>query len=163
MADLRAVLESLGFSDVRTYLQSGNAVFSTEPGDSAHLAAQIADALAGKTGEHIDVLVLSAGDMAAAAAGNPFLAELPADAVDPTHLHVVFLFEEPSPELAASLDPPGFEGECAELVGGLVYLHLPYGAGRTKLTNAYFERAFGIRATGRNWNTVTALAEEGAG
>ena len=162
MADLRAALENLGFTNVRTYLQSGNAVFGAEPAEPSPLAARIVDALEHKTGEHVDVLVQTAEEMADAAGCNPF-ASVPGKGIDPKHLHVVFLFDEPSRAQLASLDPPAAQGEQVAPVGRLVYLHLPNGAGRTKLTTAYFERALDTRATARNWNTVTALAREGGG
>jgi uncharacterized protein (DUF1697 family) len=158
MSDLRGALEDLGFARVRTYLQSGNAVFNAEPAEPSHIATRIADVLEEKTGGRIEVLVLTAADMAFAAAHNPFVP--PTKGFDPKHLHVVFMFDEPSAERVASLDPPAALGEEVALLGRLVYLRLPYGAARTKLSNAYFERELQTRATGRNWNTVTALAKE---
>jgi len=160
MADLRAALDDLGFTNVRTYLQSGNALFCAESAEPSRLADRVVDALEHKTGERVDVLVLTAEEIADAARRNP-LASVTGKGIDPRHIHVVFLFDEPSRAQLASLDPPATHGEQVVPVGRTVYLHLPNGAGRTRLTTTYFERALGTRATARNWNTVTVLARKG--
>jgi uncharacterized protein (DUF1697 family) len=157
MAELRELLESLGFANVRTYLQSGNAVFTTQSSEQSTVAEAIEDALGRNAGEHIDVLVLTAAEMVGVASDTPFLGAARGGGIDLAHLHATFLFEEPRTELA-SLDSPAADGEEAEADGRVVYLYLPHGMGRTKLNNAYFERALRTKATTRNWNTVTALA-----
>jgi uncharacterized protein (DUF1697 family) len=78
------------------------------------------------------------------------------------HLHATFLFQQPDGATFAQLELPAAPGERALLVGRVVYLHLPHGYGRTKLSNAYFERKLGP-ATTRNWRTVSALVELSAG
>jgi uncharacterized protein (DUF1697 family) len=158
MSQLREALEGLGFDDVRTYLQSGNAVFDAGTPDLSTLARAITDALSEATAESIDVLVLTAERMIAVAEHNPFLVDASAGAVDRGCLHATFLFEEPTVD-AASLDLPAAEGEQVEACGDVIYLRLPHGMGRTKLNNVYFERVLQTTATTRNWNTVTALAE----
>src|SRR5665648_883878 len=59
-------------------------------------------------------------------------------------------------------DDPAEHGERAERAGSVIYLYLPHGYGRTKLNNAYFERALRTPATTRNWRTVLALVEMSA-
>jgi len=155
MAALRAGLEALGYRDVRTYLQSGNAVFRAAGGDPATLSAEIRAMIERDFGHDVDVLVLSAGELAWVVSSNPFIDE---DGVDAAWLYVTFLFA-PSPGAALPEPaPPGTERERAVLAGRAVYLCLPDGYGRTKLNNAYFERALATRATTRNWRTVLALA-----
>jgi uncharacterized protein (DUF1697 family) len=186
MADLRALLEGLGLTNVRTYLQSGNAVFDTvdqaEPAQA--LATAIEVRIARDIGPRVGVIVMPGEAMADAAAANPFIESAAADsmtAVDEGALHATFLFGSDgeadfgeAPEAAYSavyeaafrrLDLPVAEGEEAAFVGApplatpVVYLRLPYGYGRTKLNNAWFERKLGTAATTRNWRTVLALAE----
>jgi uncharacterized protein (DUF1697 family) len=143
MADLRKLLESLGLEDVQTYVQSGNAVFRsrTKP-DVKRIEAEL--------GQDIAVLIRTAKEMTAIVEQNPFLAR----GADPAHLHVTFLDGKP----AGSLEPPPGATEEVEIVGREAYLHFPDGYGRTKLTNAAFEKKLGVRATTRNWRTVTTLA-----
>lgn len=185
MADLRALLEGLGLTNVRTYLQSGNAVF--DAGDGTEPASVLAMAIEARIerdlGPRVGVLVLPGEAMADVAAANPFLAT--EGEGDEKILHSTFLFgphgeadfgEAPDAAYCAvykaafkSLRLPGDEGEEAAFVGApplatpVVYLKLPHGYGRTKLNNAWFERKLGTAATTRNWRTVLALAEMVAG
>ena len=187
MAALRESLSGLGYANVRTYVQSGNAVFEAESGSRQEHAAAIALRIERDLGPRVGVLVLGADDMARVLAANPFTAGPPADdsAVDEKWLHATFLFGEAgeadfgeASEAAYSevweatfsgLILPAAEGERAAFVGTpvlatpVLYLHLPHGYGRTKLNNLYFERTLGAAATTRNWRTVSALAELSAG
>jgi uncharacterized protein (DUF1697 family) len=103
------------------------------------------------------VVALTAAELDAAAAGNPFLAADPE--ADHKRLHVTFLSQAVEPAAFAGLSLPAAGEEAAVLSadGRLIYLSLPYGYGRTKLTNAWVERALRVSATTRNWRTVLAL------
>ena len=188
MADLRALLEGLGLTDVRTYLQSGNAVF--DAGDGSEPAAALATAIETRIerdiGPRVGVLVLPGEAMADISAANPFLGgdgdgEPDAGDRDQTSLHATFLFgahgeadfgEASDAAYCAvykaafkKLELPAADGEEAAFVGApplatpVIYLRLPHGYGRTKLTNAWFERKLGTASTTRNWRTVLALAD----
>jgi uncharacterized protein (DUF1697 family) len=155
MAGLRRSLDALGLAGVRTYLQSGNVVFDADQREAQGLALAIQTKVAADFGHAVEVVVLSCVEMARIASSNPFV---PAPSVHEKWLHVTVLFE-PGPEAGfASLTLPAAAGEQAVREGRAVYLYLPNGYGRTKLTNAYFERAFGVAATTRNWRTVQTLA-----
>ena len=156
MVDLKLLLEGLGLEEVRTYVQSGNAVFGASADDPAGLASAIRGRIARDLGHDVAVLVLSAGDMARMAGSNPFLS---LSGVDQKWLHATFLFAKVSPSAFGALDLPARQQEQARLVDGVVYLSLPNGYGRTRLNNAYFEKALGTAATTRNWKTVRALAD----
>ena len=181
MADLRRLLEGLGFGDVRTHLQSGNAVFDAEGAAEDH-AATIVLRIERDLGMRVGVLVLTADESAEVAASNPFVGR---PGIDEGFLHATFLFGEAgeadfgeasraaySKAWESAFDKlalPAAEGELADFVGSpdlatpVVYLYLPHGYGRTKLNNAYFERSLGTAATTRNWRTVHALAALAAG
>lgn len=154
MTDLRSLLTDLGGQDVRTYLQSGNAVFGHATTDLAHLARAIEDGLAG-SGVSSKVLLRTGEQLAGVLAGNPYLSREP----DPVKLHVTFLAEAPDAERVEQLQVPAGETAVFHLAGKEVYLHCPDGYGRTKLTNSFFESRLGAVATTRNWRTVTALTE----
>jgi uncharacterized protein (DUF1697 family) len=187
MANLRALLGGLGLSSVRTYLQSGNAVFDADDdiGSPTALANAIAMRIERDVGPRVGVLVLRAAALEAVVAANPFLTGPAADgetaSPDEQFLHATFLFGSggdadfgQASEAAYSkvyestfgkLELPADPGEEAVFVGvppldePVVYLRLPLGYGRTKLTNAWFERKLGTAATTRNWRTVRALVE----
>jgi uncharacterized protein (DUF1697 family) len=147
MDDLRALVESLGHEDVSTYLQSGNVVFRSALRDTDEIARGIASALGGG----VKVLMRTAGELASVVAGNPYTSDV-------GHLHVTFLADAPEPTLVAALAGDRFAPDAFQLLGREVYVHAPNGYGRSKLDNAFFERALGVSATTRNWRTVTALA-----
>jgi uncharacterized protein (DUF1697 family) len=181
MADLRRVLEGLALGGVRTYLQSGNAVFEAEGSADEH-AARIAIGMERDLGMRVGVLVLTDADLQAVVAANPFLDE---PGLDQQFLHATLLFREAGEadfgeastasysrvwqEEYDKLELPAADGERAVFVGvpplatPVIYLHLPQGYGRTKLGNSYFERSLGAAATTRNWRTVRALAELSSG
>ena len=156
MADLRHLLEEAGFQKVETYLQSGNAVFRSHTADTARIAREIEEKIAESLGHEVSVLVLAAEDLEALAADNPLW---PEEGGEPSHFHATFLFTPVSKERFGSLRLPAAEGERAVPGKGAVLLHCPHGYGRTKLNNAYFEKALGVRATTRNWKTVLALRD----
>lgn len=152
MADLRAVLESLGFDGVATYIQSGNVVFGST---KAVKPAAIEERIAAELGVEPTVLVRTADELAAVVAGNPFLV----GKVDLATLHVTFLAEKPT----ATVEVPAGQPDELAVVGREVYLRCPNGYGRTKLNNTFLEKRLGVPATTRNWKTVTTLAEMAAG
>jgi uncharacterized protein (DUF1697 family) len=155
MPELQSLVTELGFTDVRTYVRSGNLVFRSDSSD----ASAVAGRLERRIGEAFDVapavLLRTKAELGAIADRNPFLGQEP----DPVKLHVVFLETEPPAERRAELDPDRSPPDRFQLDGRELYLHLPNGAGRTKLTLDYIERRLGVRGTGRNWNTVLKLLE----
>ena len=154
MPDLRALFERLGAEDVVTYVQSGNVVFRSgdEPGK---LTNAIEKRIGRDLGLSVTVLLRTREQLAKAFAGNPFLN----DKREPTKLHVTFLSAKPDPARVRKLDPERAEPDEFRLVGEEIYLHCPNGYGKSKLTNAYFEKQLGVAATTRNWKTVTKLTE----
>ncbi|MFF9771095.1 DUF1697 domain-containing protein [Streptomyces sp. NPDC014636] len=154
MKDLRGLFADMGFAAVRTYLQSGNVVFSApDPQNPAELAVRIEKRVAEDLGVSLTVLLRSADSLARTLAANPYLGRED----DPVKLYVTFLAEEPTAEQAARLEVPAGETAVFTLAGDEIHLHVPDGYGRTKLNNAFIERRLGIPATTRNWRTVGAL------
>jgi len=154
MADLRALFEQLGAEDVQTHVQSGNVFFRSRRA-AAELERTIEKGIETELGLDIRVLVRTKAQLAKVVRHNPFLAGAPPQ----TPLYVTFLAEKPAPARVRELDPNAFEPETFEVVGRDVYLRFPNGYGRSKLSNAYFEKQLDVAATTRNWNTVTALAD----
>jgi uncharacterized protein (DUF1697 family) len=155
MADLRRSLQAAGLRDARTYLQSGNAVFEADEDDPEVVAAAIHTRIAADVGHQVEALVLPCAAVVRIASSNPFASS---PGADERWFHATFLFHPASEAAFAELRLPAGQGELAMLADGVVFLYLPNGYGRTKLNNAYFERALGTPATTRNWRTVLALA-----
>ncbi|MCY4113353.1 MAG: DUF1697 domain-containing protein [Chloroflexi bacterium] len=155
MADLRAMFEASGCSDVRTYIQSGNVVFRAEPALAERLPSLIEAEIAASHGFEVPVVTRTAAEWTAVVDGNPFLAA----GADPAHLHVGFLASTPSAARIAELDPDRSPQDAFEIRGREVYLHFPNGTARSKLTVDYFDRTLGTTITIRNWRTVGKLLE----
>jgi len=157
MARLRELLEGLGYGDVRTHLQSGNAVFTVAGtrGSEEGVAREIERALAEDLGLAARVLVRSRAELERVVAANPLLDV----ADDHARLLVTFLSDAPDREVVGELAPAEFEPDVFALGEREIYTWYPDGVRATKLSNAFWERRLGVVATGRNWNTVTRLLE----
>jgi uncharacterized protein (DUF1697 family) len=153
MQDLRNILAALACEDVRTYIQSGNAVFRSND-DRALLSSRIEAEVNDKFGFTPTVLLLSVDDYQSILSANPF-----PDAVDnPKSLHVSFLSENPAEPNLTALDALKSSKENYALLENAFYLYAPDGIGRSKLA-AQLEKCLGVPTTGRNWRTATKLAE----
>lgn len=149
MAELRELAESIGYTNVRTYIQSGNLIFTSgrKPRPSL-LEAAIAD----RFGIAVDVMLRSGTELERVLTRDPF------PSADRSRLHVGFLAAEPPAASVSALDRGRFLPEEFAVSGGEIYLHLPAGMARTKLPD-YLLRGLKVPMTIRNWNTVTKLAE----
>lgn len=154
MPELKSSLASLGLEGVVTYIQSGNVVFRSPTGGRQELAARIEQQIAEAFGVRPTVLLRTPAELVAIAEGNPFLK---GEADHSKQLHVVFLGGRPAADAVARLDPGRSPPDDFSVRGSEIYLHLPNGSGRSKLTLDYFERRLGLAATARNWNTLLKL------
>lgn len=171
MADLKEVVTSLGHTDVMTYIQSGNVLFTPRLADgrtagrkdTATLAAELERAIADSIGVRARAVVLSREELAGCVHDNPYPGE-----TNPRLLHAVFLPEVPGPGLAAwvadaerQVRAKGSRDQ-AQVLGRTVYLHTPDGYPRSELRRV-LARAGGptsaaVAGTARNWATVSRLA-----
>jgi uncharacterized protein (DUF1697 family) len=150
MADLKVLMEGLGLTDVRTLLQSGNAVFegkTTEPALEA--------ALKKKTGVEADFVLRTPTDWKKLIAGNPFKQQAKDD---PGHLVAFCMKAAPKPADVKALQEAIKGREQVAAKGNNAYIWYPDGIGNSKLTVAIIEKKLNTRGTGRNWNTVLKLA-----
>jgi uncharacterized protein (DUF1697 family) len=149
MSDLRAVFEELGYTDVRSYIQSGNVVFATKAAAPARVRSAIESELKSEFGFEIAVLLRTPAELGKVVERNPFGKDA----------YVTFLEHAPARKLVEALDPGPFAPDTFEVDGREVYVRCPNGYGRTKINNTFFERKLATRATTRNWNTVALLHE----
>ncbi|MEU9477585.1 DUF1697 domain-containing protein [Streptomyces sp. NPDC048191] len=158
MADLRTLLTGLGHTGVRTYLQSGQAVFTAGHGDEESLAAELTGAIEEHFGFAVDVLVRDHAYLTAVAEACPF----PAADLEPRQLHVTYFSAPVTPDRYAGIDQAAHLPEEFRLGDRCLYLYAPEGVGRSKLAEALSRPRLtrgGLIATSRNWNTVLKLAE----
>ena len=155
MRELAEIFADAGCTDVSTYIQSGNVVFWAPATLATRIPGLITDAIAGRFDLQVPVVTRSAAEFERVVTGNPYLGIEP----DFTKLHVFFLADHPTEAASASLDPNRSPPDAFQIQGGEIYLHLPNGAARTKLSNAYFDAKLGTTSTARNWRTVLKLHE----
>ena len=144
MAELKAICEELGFTDVKTYIQSGNVLFRSDEAEKA-IEEQLDEALGKKMRKRPGVLVRSRKELDGIVAHAPFL-----DA-KPNFLLVYFLPEAAPKDALEKMVAP--DGEEAKLAGREIYVHYPIGSGRSKLKLPALKAG-----TSRNLNTVRKLA-----
>lgn len=152
MTELTDILEALGASRVKTYIQSGNAVFKGVDDDPVRLAETLAEAIHRRRGFKPWVLILDSATLARAIAANPY----PEAESDPNSLHLGFLAARPENPDLAKMVGLGKASERFHLGDGVFYLHTPEGVGRSKLA-AGAEKLLGAPMTLRNWKTVRKL------
>ena len=154
MKALAAIFEATGCKNVETYIQSGNVVFKASSALAKRLPQRISEAIAERYGYQVPVIVRSAAELRASAAGNPYLRE----SIPPNQLHLYFLGEQPSTAALTGLDPDRSLPDEFVVIGHDIYVRAPNGVGRSKLTNVYFESKLKVICTARNWATVLRLA-----
>ncbi|WP_371668481.1 DUF1697 domain-containing protein [Streptomyces sp. NBC_00289] len=157
MAELRAVMQTLEYDDVRTYLQSGQAVFASAHGDEESLAGELRQAIEKRFGFTVDVIVRDHVYLKAIAEECPF----PAADLEPRQLHVTYYSEPVDAERFAGIDRAAHLPEDFRLGDRALYLYAPDGLGRSKLAEQLSKPRItkGLIATSRNWNTVLKLVE----
>ena len=155
MVDLKALYESIGFSDVTTYIQSGNVVFKSKKENPAAVGAEVVKSIEKKFGFMVTVIMRQPSELATVIKKNPFIGRL---GVDESRLHVTFLQAKPTPALVKALVPLTAQSKDEyQAIGSEIYLHCFTGYGKTLLSNTFFEKQLKVAATTRNWNTVNAL------
>lgn len=154
MQELVAFLDALGARKIKTYIQSGNAVFQSAERDTSKLSDKISLEIKKHRGFEPYVLVLGLDDIEKAIAENPF----PEAKADPSTLHLGFLaFAPENPDLK-KCERLKKESERFHLGASVFYLHAPEGVGRSKLA-ASVEKLLGVPMTYRNWRTVCIISE----
>jgi len=157
MADLRTLMEGLGHDGVRSYLQSGQAVFTADHGDEESLAAELTAAIEKRFGFPVDVIVRDHAYLKAVVDNCPF----PAAELEGKQLHVTYFSAPVDADRFAEIDRTAHLPEEFRLGDRALYLYAPNGLGRSKLAE-YLSRPRlnkGVIATSRNWNTAVKLVE----
>jgi uncharacterized protein (DUF1697 family) len=157
MADLRTLMEGLGHDGVRSYLQSGQAVFTADHGEEESLAAELTEAIEKRFGFPVDVIVRDHAYLKAIADNCPF----PAAELEAKQLHVTYFSAPVDADRFAEIDQAAHLPEEFRLGDRALYLYAPNGLGRSKLAEQLSKPRLtkGVIATSRNWNTVVKLVE----
>jgi uncharacterized protein (DUF1697 family) len=159
MKDLAEMFVMERCQNVRTFIQSGNVIFTARSEISKKLADRVIEQIAKRYGYRTAVILRTAAELHKLVSKNPFMK----GGLPDRDLHILFLADIPKSSASETLDPDRSPPDEFVLHGREIYLRLPNGAGITKLTNAYFDSKLATTSTGRNWRTVTKLLELAAG
>jgi uncharacterized protein (DUF1697 family) len=153
MDALRKIYIDLGYKNITTYIQSGNVLFQSDEKDHKILEKQITSKLGEVFSLNVPVLVIEKTELERIFENNPFTNDRHED-ID--RLYVMFLSK--NPDMTGVDKIKGDFGSDEYIIGDkAIYLYLPNGAGRSKLTINLFEKHLKVTATARNWKTVTEL------
>ena len=157
MDQLRTLFETQGLKQVRTYIQSGNVIFTAAQGASVTLSKKLQNKISQEFGLSIAVIVKTSEEVRNAIKNNPFLKEKPT--IVSSKLYITFLSGIPEKDALKKLTEVSSNTDQLRYFDKAVYLYCPQGYGKTKLSNNILERILSVRATTRNWKTTTTLYE----
>jgi len=156
MAELREHLKQLDFSDIQTYIQSGNIVFKFKKISPSKLETMITELLKREYDFQVPCIIRSKKEIENIISNNPFKEQA---AENFKSLYFVLLKNPPKKEQLKSLESIDYPNEYFEFNKNHVYLYLPNGAGRAKLNNNFFEKKLEVNASTRNLRTLIKLIE----
>lgn len=156
MDALKTTLESIGFTNAVTYIQSGNVFIDSDEESAAKVGFIIKQQIFKTFGHDVAIVMVSKPDLEACFKNNPFLKE---KEVDFKKLYVAFVSKELKAEHINDLKISQFKPDEASIDATRIFIKYAVGAGKTKLDQKYIEKKLILTATIRNWNTVTQLLQ----
>lgn len=156
MDALKTTLEAIGFTNVETYIQTGNVFVETEEESSFSVGFKIKQEIFKVFGHDVPVIVISKNDLELCLKNNPFLK---GKEVDTKKLYIAFISKELSSSAINELKISQFKPDEAVVDGNRIFIKYDVGAGKTRLDQKYIEKKLNVTATIRNWNTVNKLLE----
>jgi len=151
MADLKNMYETLRFGNVQTYVQSGNVIFDSDEQDFVELRKNIEAQIEKTFGFSVPVLLRTADDFKRVIENHPFKNE------EAIRVLVTFLYTQPEQSKFEELKQYKDKVDQFAIGEQEIFLFCPGGYGRTKLSNAFFEKKLDVVATTRNWKSVNTL------
>ena len=155
MEVLKSTLETAGFNNVETYIQSGNVFVETDDESTFGVGFKIKQEIFKTFGYDVPTIVITKNDLELCLK-NPFLK---AKNVDTKKLYVAFVSKELSESAINDLKISQFKPDEAVIDGIRIFIKYEIGAGKTRLDQKYIEKKLQLTATIRNWNTINKLLE----
>jgi len=154
MEALKTMLENIGFTNVRTYLQSGNVFVDSEEESASKVGFIIKQEIFKVFGHEVPTIVITKEDLELCFKNSPYLKEKD---IDTKKLYVAFVSTELKKENINDLKISQFKPDEASIDGSRIFIKYAVGAGKTRLEGKYIEKKLNVIVTMRNWNTVTNL------
>ncbi|OZQ72165.1 DUF1697 domain-containing protein [Paenibacillus odorifer] len=158
MLDLKAMFQTLGFANVRTYIQSGNVVFESDEGSESLLSGVIERQIREVFGFEVSVIIRTLAEMENVIANDPFQLSEPEEF---KRWYVTFLPAEPSAEALDKLRTYENGPDKVRFVGREMYILYEVSVSQSPLFKVPFDKILGMPITARNWNTVNKLVAIG--
>ncbi|WP_116788048.1 DUF1697 domain-containing protein [Flavobacterium psychrotrophum] len=158
MEHLRKLMETNGFNNVATYIQSGNVVFDMDETDKAKVGRAIEVLLYKEYGHDVFTFILDETDLEKAVDNNPYTKREP----EPSGIKkyfVTFLSGEATTQGLDQMKKYNRSNDEFKAVGTTMYLKLAQSAADSKLSNSFIESKMGLKSTTRNWNTTLKMLE----
>jgi uncharacterized protein (DUF1697 family) len=155
MTELAVLYSSMGFHDARTFIQSGNVIFS-DPGNRtvSDLSAALEKAILERFSFIVPVMIRTNSELRELFSSNPFLEE---KNFEPSKMAVIFLLDAPSKIQIQKVADINYPPDRFKIIGKEIFIYCPNGFGRTKLYTNFFEKKMGVIGTARNWKTITTI------
>lgn len=154
METLKTMLENIGFTNVRTYLQSGNVFVNSEEESTSKVGFMIKQEIFKVFGHEVPTIVITKEDLELCFKNSPYLKEKD---IDTKKLYVAFVSTALKSENINDLKISQFKPDEASIDGNRIFIKYAVGAGKTRLEGKYIEKKLNVVVTLRNWNTVTNL------
>lgn len=154
MEALKTMLENIGFTNVRTYLQSGNVFVDTDEESASKVGFMIKQEIFKVFGHEVPTIVITKEDLELCFKNSPYLKEKD---IDTKKLYVAFVSTALKSENINDLKISQFKPDEASIDGNRIFIKYDIGAGKTRLEGKYIEKKLNVIVTMRNWNTVTNL------
>ncbi|MDP4268776.1 MAG: DUF1697 domain-containing protein [Bacteroidota bacterium] len=154
MDALRQMFSDMGFTEVKSYIQSGNIIFQSKSGNDTKLEQKITEEILSRFGFDVPVIVLTRDELKIIIEQNPYLSD---NTKEYSHLHFTFLAEKPLQPLVDKLNGDEILTDDFKTGERVVYLYCPNGYSKTKLSNSLIENRLKVVATTRNWKTCNEL------
>jgi len=157
MADLSLLYKQLGFSDNKTYIQSGNVIFKADGSiPEKEIALRIEKGILDKFGYNVPAMIRNTDELQSLFATNPYLSE---PDFDPSKMAVIFLHEAITDAQLEKMRNINYPPDKYQLAEREIFIYCPNGFGRTKLYTNFFEGKMKVSGTARNWKTITTIRD----
>lgn len=157
MANLKELFSELGFTDIKTYIQSGNVIFNSKgKDDDIILGNKIEQSISKNYDFEVPVIVRTSNELNEAISKNSFLEK---NKVDIERLHLTFLKEVPETSKLETIKTSDYSPDKFKIIDKNVFVYCSEKYSDSKLTNNFFESKLKVSATTRNWKTVLKLSE----
>lgn len=153
MTELQTAYQDIGFCDVKTYIQSGNIVFSSESSNKELLIDTIQKKIKDRFGYNIFVFIKNIKDLESIIQNSPYTHH------DISKINITLLSSKPSHYNEDDIYNIKADKEEITIINDIIYLFTPDGYGKTRLSNSFLEKKLNTSATTRNWKTITAIYE----